>query len=308
MAAVIFFGAVSCAKEDISSSLAGGEVEVTFTANLPELGTRAYGDGANANLLRYWVYDASNGQELTALSNQTPAKEKGKFTFTLPLIKGMTYKLAFWADKNAYNINGDVVTVEYGNANDDTIDAFYALIEEFDPAKAEDQHKTSVTLNRPFAQLNALTDDFAAVALSGVDIETSTVKVVAYTQFNVANGDVVDGASAAKCRKWTDADGIMIGRASFGDPWVFAQAKAVFNGEPIPEKPPLFDRVNVAVKQFELAREDKGEHIACLEARKHFSWYLRGVAHSNYYKSQISAIQTMDDIYRIAQGIQKDLE
>ena len=124
----------------------------------------------------------------------------------------------------------------------------------------------------------------------------------------IANGDIVDGASAAKCRKWTDADGIMIGRASFGDPWVFAQAKAVFNGEPIPEKPPLFDRVNVAVKQFELAREDKGEHIACLEARKHFSWYLRGVAHSNYYKSQISAIQTMDDIYRIAQGIQKDLE
>ena len=124
----------------------------------------------------------------------------------------------------------------------------------------------------------------------------------------IANGDVVDGGSAIKCMKWTGADGIMIGRASFGDPWVFTQAKAALNGVPIPEKPPLSKRVDVAVKQFELALEDKGEHIACLEARKHFAWYLRGVAYSNYYKSQISSIQTMDDIYRIAQGIQKDLK
>ena len=66
--------------------------------------------------------------------------------------------------------------------------------------------------------------------------------------------------------------------------------------------------VDVAVKQFQLAHEDKGEHIACLEARKHFAWYLRGVSHSNYYKEQISAIQSVDDIYRIADGIRRDLK
>lgn len=124
----------------------------------------------------------------------------------------------------------------------------------------------------------------------------------------IANGDVVDGYTAVKCRKWTGADGIMIGRASFGDPWVFTQAKAAMTGEPIPEKPPLSKRVDVAVKQFELALEDKGEHIACLEARKHFAWYLRGVAYSNYYKEQISGIKSMEDIYRIAEGIRKDLK
>ena len=63
----------------------------------------------------------------------------------------------------------------------------------------------------------------------------------------------------------------------------------------------------VAVRQFEMAREDKGEHIACLEARKHFAWYLRGVAHSSYYKEQISSIASMEDIHRIAQGICRDL-
>ena len=124
----------------------------------------------------------------------------------------------------------------------------------------------------------------------------------------IANGDIVDGETAFKCRKRTGADGIMIGRASFGDPWVFAQARAALAGEEQPVRPPLQNRVDVAVRQFELAREDKGEHIACLEARKHFAWYLRGVAHSNYYKEQISAIKTMEDVYRIADGIRRDLK
>ena len=124
----------------------------------------------------------------------------------------------------------------------------------------------------------------------------------------LANGDITDGETALKCRKRTGADGIMIGRASFGDPWVFMQAKAAFAGEEIPDRPCLSDRVDVAVRQFELAYTDKGEHIACLEARKHFAWYLRGVSHSSYYKTQISAIQTMEDIYRIAKGIKNDLQ
>ena len=124
----------------------------------------------------------------------------------------------------------------------------------------------------------------------------------------IANGDVVDGATAVRCRKWTGADGIMIGRATFGNPWVFAEAKAALAGEEIPVRPVLKDRVDLAVRQFEMAHEDKGEKIACLEARKHFAWYLRGVSHSAYYKEQISSIGKMEDIYRIADGIKKDLK
>ena len=124
----------------------------------------------------------------------------------------------------------------------------------------------------------------------------------------VANGDVVDGASAVKCMKWTGADGIMIGRATFGDPWVLQQARCALDGGEIPERPCLSQRVDVAVKQFQLAQEDKGEHIACLEARKHFAWYLRGVSHSSYYKEQISGIKTMEDVLHIAKGIKQDLQ
>ena len=103
-------------------------------------------------------------------------------------------------------------------------------------------------------------------------------------------------------------DGIMIGRATFGNPWIFADTAKALAGEEGYERPILAKRVDVAVRQFELALEDKGEHIACLEARKHFAWYLRGVAYANYYKEQISSIQKMEDIYRIADGIRRDLQ
>lgn len=124
----------------------------------------------------------------------------------------------------------------------------------------------------------------------------------------IANGDVIDADSAVRCLKWTKADGLMIGRAAFGNPWVFSDVRAVLAGERPPERPTLAKRVDIAVRQFELAQEDKGAHIACLEARKHFAWYLRGVPYSNYYKEQISAIKAMDDIYRIADGIRRDLK
>ena len=79
-------------------------------------------------------------------------------------------------------------------------------------------------------------------------------------------------------------------------------------GQPAPERPPLAERIRTALHQFDLAIEDKGDHIACLEARKHFAWYLRGVAHSSYYKEKISSISTPEDVEAIAKGIRRDLQ
>ena len=124
----------------------------------------------------------------------------------------------------------------------------------------------------------------------------------------IANGDIVDAPSALRCLKWTGADGIMIGRATFGDPWIFQQVSAAMAGCEVPERPVLKDRIAVAVKQFELSEQDHGEHIACLEARKHFAWYLRGVRNASYYKKEITSMNKMEDIYRIAKDIVRDLE
>ncbi len=124
----------------------------------------------------------------------------------------------------------------------------------------------------------------------------------------IANGDIVDAQSALRCLKWTGADGIMIGRATFGDPWIFQQVSAAVAGQEVPERPILKDRIAVAVKQFELSEQDHGEHIACLEARKHFAWYLRGVRNASYYKKEITSMNKMEDIYRIAKDIVRDLQ
>ena len=124
----------------------------------------------------------------------------------------------------------------------------------------------------------------------------------------IANGDIVDADSAKRCLKWTGADGIMIGRATFGDPWIFQQVSAAMADTEIPDRPCLKDRIAVAVKQFELSETDHGEKIACLEARKHFAWYLRGVRNASYYKKEITSMNKMEDIYRIAKDIVRDLE
>ena len=124
----------------------------------------------------------------------------------------------------------------------------------------------------------------------------------------IANGDIVDADSARRCLKWTGADGLMIGRATFGDPWIFAEVAAEMAGKEIPERPCLADRIAVAVEQFQMAEQDHGEKVACLEARKHFAWYLRGVRNASFYKREITSLTTMEDIYRVAKDIVRDLK
>lgn len=119
----------------------------------------------------------------------------------------------------------------------------------------------------------------------------------------IANGDVFTGEDALHILKYTGADAAMIGRGSFGNPWIFSQAQAALSGSTPPDSPSVCERVDTAIRQIELAETYKGEKIACLEARRHFAWYLRGVPHSSFFKGQISQIQSISDARRIADDI-----
>lgn len=123
----------------------------------------------------------------------------------------------------------------------------------------------------------------------------------------VANGDIISPEEALRCRAHSGATWFMVGRGCFGDPWLFGQIASALEGKPVPERPPLSERMDIALHQYELALEDKGEHIACLEARKHFAWYLRGVSYSAYWKEQISHISTPEDVARIVKAIKREL-
>ncbi len=193
MAVAVLFTA-SCAKEDISSSIAGGEVEVTFTANIPELGTRAeYGAGEQVNTLRYYVYDGNT--LLSDLSGEQGIAVGVPTTVNLVLLKGMTYNIVFWADCGKvynYDTASKSVTVDYAavEANDEKRDAFYKFVAAFDPATATSED-TNIVLTRPFAQLNAIsTDDLTAHNNANITLTTSTVTLDVYNTFNLATGSV----------------------------------------------------------------------------------------------------------------------
>jgi tRNA-dihydrouridine synthase B len=123
----------------------------------------------------------------------------------------------------------------------------------------------------------------------------------------IANGDVFSAKDVTHILRYTGADGVMIARGVFGNPWIFQQAKAALHGEPIPPLPPLAQRCDTAVRQFELASQYKSEKIACLEARKHYAWYLKGVPHAGYWKSEICKLTTLEDVYRVTAGIKREL-
>ena len=123
----------------------------------------------------------------------------------------------------------------------------------------------------------------------------------------LANGDVVSPESAAHILRYTGADLAMIGRGSFGSPWLFTQAEAFLNGEPISEEPALREKMEIAVRQIELLAGQRGERSACLEARHQFPWYLHGVPHSSYYRQQLVQVNTLNEIYAIVKGILRDL-
>lgn len=122
-----------------------------------------------------------------------------------------------------------------------------------------------------------------------------------------ANGDIFEAEDAEHILRYTGCDLAMIGRGSFGNPWLFMRANALLEGREVPALPPLSERIDTAVKQIEELSSIVGERAACLEARHQLPWYLHGVAHSGYYKQQLVHVETLNDLRHIAAGIKRDL-
>ena len=123
----------------------------------------------------------------------------------------------------------------------------------------------------------------------------------------IANGDVFSPEDAVHILRYTGADFAMIGRGTFGNPWLFLQANAALAGESVPELPPLSERMDTAVRQIELLAMQRGERAACLEARHQLTWYLHGVPHAAFYRQKLVQVAALEDIYAVVRGIKRDL-
>ena len=104
----------------------------------------------------------------------------------------------------------------------------------------------------------------------------------------IANGDVVDGESAVAMLTATNADGIMVGRAAVGNPFIFEEIKAALSSQKY-TPPTLEEKVGAALSELKLAVEDKGEAFAIPEARKKIALYFKGFRGSAQLRAGINS-------------------
>ena len=124
----------------------------------------------------------------------------------------------------------------------------------------------------------------------------------------IANGDVFTPEDAAHILRYTGCELAMIGRGSFGNPWLFEQGQAAIDGREIPQLPPLSERIELAESQIVTLASRLGEHRACMEARHQLPWYLHGIPHSAVYRQELTQVNTLEDIRRVCKGIKRDLK
>ena len=189
LAAIIALTAAACTKEDTTVTNNSNITAVEFNISLADRASRAFAKAESVDCLHYNIFLA--GEESAILSGSEQIDTDGEFHFSLNLAKGVEYDIIFWAQDascTAYTLTGKSVTIDYTaiSANDDAADAFFGSASSFNPS----EDSSTFTLKRPFAQLNAATKDYQAIADLGAVSMTSTVSLKAHNKFNIATGDV----------------------------------------------------------------------------------------------------------------------
>ena len=117
----------------------------------------------------------------------------------------------------------------------------------------------------------------------------------------IGNGDVVDAQSAARLVEQTGCDGIMIGRAAQGNPWIFSQIKTWQETGIYPDRPSLEEVVETILRHAKMQIEFKGEYTGIREMRKHASWYMSGYKNSSKLRGRINEIESirqMEELFK----------
>lgn len=121
----------------------------------------------------------------------------------------------------------------------------------------------------------------------------------------IGNGDVIDGVSAASMLERTGCDGVMIGRASRGNPWIFAQIISYLTSGICLPKPNLQELKEMILRHAELMIDMKGEYTGMHEMRKHVAWYTAGYPHSAEVRRQSNAIECIEDLKKLLEHLRQ---
>ena len=115
----------------------------------------------------------------------------------------------------------------------------------------------------------------------------------------IGNGDVKSAEDAIAMQKQTGCDGVMIGRGSQGNPWIFKRINHyIETGELLPP-PAIEDVKQMILRHAALQRQYKGEYIGIREMRKHFAWYTAGYPNSAALRNRINYIETFEELEKM---------
>ncbi|MDX2177032.1 MAG: tRNA dihydrouridine synthase DusB [Candidatus Sumerlaeia bacterium] len=115
----------------------------------------------------------------------------------------------------------------------------------------------------------------------------------------IGNGDVKDAASAVRMVREHGVDGVMVGRAAMGNPWVLREIAAALRGEPVPEPPSIDERLDMVRRHARIMAMRKGEHRGLIEFRKHVVQYFRAFPYARDLKTKLVAAPTLAEYERI---------
>lgn len=119
----------------------------------------------------------------------------------------------------------------------------------------------------------------------------------------VGNGDITDGITAAKMLEDTNCDFLMVGRGALGRPWVFQQINAYLNEGRILPEPPVSERMRVMLNHIQMLCTYKGERVGIREARKHATWYTKGIRDAAQFRRELGMLESIAQLEEIAYKI-----
>ncbi|MFC5733347.1 tRNA dihydrouridine synthase DusB [Cytobacillus gottheilii] len=124
----------------------------------------------------------------------------------------------------------------------------------------------------------------------------------------IGNGDVKTPQDAKRMLDETGCDGVMIGRAALGNPWMIYQTVKYLDSGELIDEPSVREKMDVCILHLDRLAALKGEHIAVREMRKHTAWYLKGIRGNARFRNAVNESDTRDELVAILNAIVLDAE
>ena len=118
----------------------------------------------------------------------------------------------------------------------------------------------------------------------------------------IGNGDITCAKDAAKMIEQTGCDGVMIGRASRGNPWIFRQVSEYLENGKIIEPPTIAEVKKMMLRHAKLQLQYRGEYTGIREMRKHVAWYTAGFPHSAKLRKRVNEVESMEALEELLQS------